>query len=127
MSVVVKKKRRIVPVGVVHIEATFNNTLVTVTDLQGDTIVQSSSGKNGFKGSKKSTPYAAQVAVEDAVKKARDEYGLKTVMVKVKGPGVGRDSGVRALMGFKDLTVTTIQDITPIPHNGCKPPKRRRV
>ena len=98
MSVVAKKKRRVVPVGVVHIEATFNNTLVTVTDLQGDTIVQSSSGKNGFKGSKKSTPYAAQVAVEDAVKKARDEFGLKTVMVKVKGPGVGRDSGVIALM-----------------------------
>src|ERR1043165_7962740 len=98
MSVAVKKKRRMVPVGVVHIVATFNNTVVTITDLQGDAIVQSSSGKNGFKGSKKSTPYAAQVAVEDAVKKARDEFGLKTVMVKVKGPGVGRDSGVRALM-----------------------------
>jgi small subunit ribosomal protein S11 len=120
-----KKKVRLVSVGVVHVNATFNNTIVTITDAQGDVLSWSSAGVCGFKGSRKSTPFAGQVAAEKAIEKAR-EYGLKTVSVKVKGPGAGRESAVRALSST-DLTVTAIKDITPVPHNGCRPPKRRRV
>jgi small subunit ribosomal protein S11 len=119
------KKKRMVVVGVVHIAATFNNTIVTITDMQGDVIASSSAGVNGFKGSRKSTPYAAQVTAEKAANKAI-EFGLKTVTVKVLGPGTGRESAVRALANA-GLTVTSIKDITPVAHNGCRPPKRRRV
>ena len=119
----IRKKNCVV--GIVHIAATFNNTLVTITDAQGDVIAWSSSGSNGFKGARKSTPYASQVTAETAVKAAVD-HGLKTVSVRVKGPGSGRESAVRALVA-SGLTVTSIKDITPVPHNGCRPPKRRRV
>jgi small subunit ribosomal protein S11 len=121
-----KKKHRNVLVGVAHIAATFNNTIVTITDLQGDAIAQSSSGANGFKGSRKSTPYAAQVAADKAARHAIDNYGLKTVSVEVKGPGSGRESAVRAL-DIAGLTITAIKDVTPVPHNGTRPPKKRRV
>ena len=121
----VAKKKKGVIVGIVHISATFNNTLVTITDVQGDVIAWSSSGTNGFKGSRKSTPYAAQVTAEKAALKAM-ECGLKTVSVKIKGPGSGRESAIRALVN-SGLTVTSIKDITPVPHNGCKPPKKRRI
>ncbi len=111
--------------GVAHVNATFNNTMITITDIQGNTISWASAGMLGFKGSRKSTPYAAQMAAEDAGKKARD-HGMKTLEVEVKGPGSGRESALRALqtVGFN---VTSIRDVTPIPHNGCRPPKRRRV
>lgn len=111
--------------GVAHVNATFNNTMITITDLQGNTISWASAGMMGFKGSRKSTPYAAQMAAEDAGKKARD-HGMKTLEVEVKGPGSGRESALRALqtVGFN---VTSIRDVTSIPHNGCRPPKRRRV
>ena len=111
--------------GVAHVNATFNNTMITITDVQGNTISWASAGMLGFKGSRKSTPYAAQMAAEDAGKKARD-HGMKTLEVEVKGPGSGRESALRALqtVGF---TVTSIRDVTSIPHNGCRPPKRRRV
>ena len=111
--------------GVVHIQSTFNNTIITITDVSGNVISWSSAGARGFKGSRKSTPFAAQVAAGDAAAKAM-EHGLKTVSVLVKGPGAGRESALRALQtaGFK---VTLIRDVTPIPHNGCRPPKRRRV
>lgn len=120
-----KKDKKNVPVGVAHIQSTFNNTIVTITDPKGNTIAWSSSGIQGFKGSRKSTPYAAQTAAEDAVKKAM-EHGMRTVEVFVKGPGSGREAALRALQtaGFQ---VTLIRDVTPIPHNGCRPPKRRRV
>lgn len=120
-----KKVKKNIPTGVVHIQATFNNTLVTVTDAQGNAVSWSSSGKRGFKGSRKSTPFAAQLAAEDAAKVAQ-EHGMRTVSVFVKGPGSGREAALRALQnaGFK---ITTIRDVTPIPHNGCRPPKRRRV
>jgi small subunit ribosomal protein S11 len=120
-----KRDRKNVPVGVAHVNATFNNTIITITDPFGNTIAWSSSGANGFKGSRKSTPYAAQVAAEVAGKKAL-EHGMRTIEVLVKGPGSGRESALRALsaVGFN---VTQIKDITPIPHNGCRPPKRRRV
>lgn len=121
-----KKRKRIVPVGVVHINATFNNTIVTITDVQGDTIVWSSPGKKGFKGSRQATPYAGQVTAEEAIEKAK-EFGLKTVSIKLKGPGGGREAAVRAIASSKDITVTSIKDITPVPHNGCRPPKKRRV
>lgn len=120
-----KKKKRLVSVGVVHVYATFNNTIVTITDQQGDVLSWSSAGINGFKGSRKSTPFAGQVAAEKALEKAK-EYGLKTVSVKVRGPGAGRESAVRAL-STTELTVTSIRDVTSVPHNGCRPPKRRRV
>jgi len=120
-----KKVKRNVSDGVVHIHATFNNTIITITDRQGNTLSWATAGGSGFRGSRKSTPFAAQVASERAGLVAQD-MGMKTVEVMVKGPGPGRDSAVRALnnIGFK---VTRIDDITPIPHNGCRPPKRRRV
>ena len=120
-----KKKIRQVPRGVAHILASFNNTIVTITDPKGNTLVWSSSGAAGFKGSKKSTPFAAQVASEQAAKKAL-ECGMKEVEVYITGPGAGRESAVRALQ-TSGLQVSAIHDVTPIPHNGCRPPKRRRV
>src|ERR1700685_1672884 len=120
-----KKEKKNVVVGVAHVAATFNNTIITITDGQGNTISWSSSGMMGFKGSRKSTPYAAQVAAEDAGKKA-NEHGMRTLEVEVTGPGSGRESALRALQAV-GLTVTSIRDVTPIPHNGCRPPKRRRV
>ena len=120
-----RRERKNITTGVAHVNATFNNTLVTITDVQGNAIAWSSAGSLGFKGSRKSTPYAAQMAAEDAGRKAV-EHGVKTLEVEVKGPGSGRESALRALqvVGF---TITTIRDVTPIPHNGCRPPKRRRV
>ena len=120
-----KKERKNITSGVAHVNATFNNTMITITDAQGNTIAWSSSGTMGFKGSRKSTPYAAQVAAEDAGKKAI-EHGVRTLEVEVMGPGSGRESALRALQAA-GFTVTTIRDVTPIPHNGCRPPKRRRV
>ena len=120
-----KKERKNVSSGMVHVNASFNNTMITVTDVQGNTIVWSSSGKMGFKGSRKSTPYAAQMAGEQ-VGRAAMEHGMRTVEVEVTGPGSGRESALRALQST-GLQVTSIRDITPIPHNGCRPPKRRRV
>jgi len=120
-----RRARKNISSGVVHVNASFNNTMVTITDEQGNAISWASAGGMGFKGSRKSTPYAAQVAAEDAVKKAQ-EHGLKTVEVNVRGPGSGRESALRALQAA-GLTVTSIRDTTPIPHNGCRPPKRRRV
>lgn len=120
-----RKVRKNVANGVAHIQATFNNTIVTITDTSGNTLSWSSSGSRGFKGSKKSTPYAASVAADEAARKAQ-EHGLKSVSVFLKGPGTGRESALRALQaaGFK---ITSIRDVTPIPHNGCRAPKRRRV
>jgi small subunit ribosomal protein S11 len=120
-----KKEKKNVAVGVAHVAATFNNTIITISDTQGNTISWSSAGSLGFKGSRKSTPYAAQVAAEDAGKKAI-EHGMRTLEVEVSGPGSGRESALRALQAV-GLVVTTIRDVTPIPHNGCRPPKRRRV
>ena len=120
-----KKVRRSVANGVVHIQSTFNNTIVTITDNVGNTVAWSSAGVLGFKGSRKSTPFAAQVAAEDAAKKAV-EAGMKNVEVFVKGPGPGRESALRALQNT-GFNVTSIKDVTPVPHNGCRPPKRRRV
>ncbi|MDR0856629.1 MAG: 30S ribosomal protein S11 [Clostridiales bacterium] len=124
----VTKKRRVtknIDKGQAHIQASFNNTIVTITDEQGNALVQSSAGALGYKGSRKSTPFAAQMAAEDAAKKAKDQ-GLRTVEVFVKGAGQGRESAVRAL-AIQGLEVTMIQDVSPIPHNGCRPPKRRRI
>ena len=120
-----RRERKNISSGVAHVNATFNNTMVTISDAQGNAISWSSAGSQGFKGSRKSTPYAAQMAAEDAGRKAR-EHGMKTGESDVKGPGSGRESALRALqtVGF---TVTAIRDVTPIPHNGCRPPKRRRV
>ncbi len=120
-----RRERKNITSGVAHVNATFNNTMITITDAQGNTIAWSSAGSQGFKGSRKSTPYAAQIAGEDAGNKAM-EHGMKTLEVQVKGPGSGRESALRALqtIGF---TITSIQDVTPIPHNGCRPRKRRRV
>ena len=120
-----KKERKNITNGVVHVDSSFNNTMVTITDVQGNTISWSSSGLMGFKGSRKSTPYAAQLAAEDAGKKA-SEHGLKNVDVEVSGPGSGRESALRALQSI-GFNITSIRDVTPIPHNGCRPPKRRRV
>jgi small subunit ribosomal protein S11 len=120
-----KKEKKSIPFGVAHIQATFNNTIVTITDPRGNTIAWSSAGVQGFKGSRKSTPYAAQTAVEDAAKKAM-EHGLRTVEVYIKGPGSGRESALRGLQSA-GFNVTLIRDVTPVPHNGCRPPKRRRV
>jgi small subunit ribosomal protein S11 len=120
-----KKVKRSVANGVVHIQSTFNNTIVTVTDSVGNTVAWSSAGVLGFKGSRKSTPFAAQVAAEDAAKKAI-EAGMKNVEVYIKGPGPGRESALRALQNT-GFNVTSIKDVTPVPHNGCRPPKRRRV
>ncbi|MEI7932279.1 MAG: 30S ribosomal protein S11 [Alphaproteobacteria bacterium] len=120
-----RRERKNITSGVAHVNATFNNTMITITDAQGNAISWSSAGTMGFKGSRKSTPYAAQMAAEDAAKKAM-EHGLKTVEVNVAGPGSGRESALRALQAA-GLVVTTIRDVTAIPHNGCRPPKRRRV
>lgn len=120
-----KKEKRIVPTGCVHIQATFNNTIITVSDSSGNVVGWSSSGSHGFRGSKKSTPFAAQIASETACKKAY-ENGMRSVEVHIKGPGAGREAALRAVQGA-GLKVTLIKDVTPIPHNGCRPPKRRRV
>ena len=120
-----RRARKNISSGVVHVNSSFNNTMVTITDAQGNAISWSSAGTMGFKGSRKSTPYAAQVAAEDAAKKAQ-AHGLQTVEVNVRGPGSGRESALRALQAA-GLTITSIRDTTPIPHNGCRPPKRRRV
>lgn len=120
-----RRERKNITSGIAHVNATFNNTMITISDVQGNTISWSSAGMQGFKGSRKSTPYAAQIAAEDAGRKAQ-EHGMKTLEVNVKGPGSGRESALRALqsIGFQ---ITGIRDVTPIPHNGCRPPKRRRV
>ena len=120
-----RRERKNITSGVAHVNASFNNTVVTITDAQGNTIAWSSSGSQGFKGSRKSTPYAAQVAADAAARKAM-EHGVKTLEVEVKGPGSGRESALRALQAA-GFTITSIKDVTPIPHNGCRPPKRRRV
>lgn len=120
-----RRERKNIVSGIAHVNASFNNTIVTIADAQGNTISWSSSGLMGFKGSRKSTPYAAQMAAEDAGRKAM-EHGVRTVEVEVKGPGSGRESALRALQSV-GFTVTTIRDVTPIPHNGVRPPKRRRV
>ena len=120
-----RRERKNIASGVAHVNATFNNTIITITDGQGNAVSWSSAGSLGFKGSRKSTPYAAQVAAEDASKKAM-EHGVRTLEVEVKGPGSGRESALRALQAA-GFTITTIRDVTPIPHNGCRPPKRRRV
>ncbi len=120
-----KRERKNISTGMVHVNASFNNTIVTITDMQGNTVSWSSAGHHGFKGSRKSTPYAAQVTAEDAGRKAID-HGMKTVAVEVKGPGAGRESALRALQAV-GFVVTSIKDVTPVPHNGCRPPKRRRV
>ena len=120
-----KRERKNITSGVAHVNATFNNTMITITDAQGNSIAWSSAGSQGFKGSRKSTPYAAQMAAEDAGRKAQD-HGVKTLEVQVKGPGSGRESALRALQAV-GFTITAIRDVTPIPHNGCRPRKRRRV
>jgi len=120
-----KKEKKIVSSGIVHIQSTFNNTIITITDMNGNVIASSSPGQVGFKGSRKSTPFAAQLAAKGALKKAMG-MGLKTAEVRVKGPGVGREAALRALQ-MDGFSVTMIRDVTPIPHNGCRPPKRRRV
>src|SRR5215216_2883862 len=118
-----RRERKNITSGVAHVNASFNNTMITITDAQGNAIAWSSAGGNGFKGSRKSTPYAAQVTAEDAGRKAQ-EHGIKTLGVLVKGPGAGRESALRALQTVGFL-VTSIKDVTPVPHNGCRPPKRR--
>ena len=120
-----RRERKNITSGVAHVNATFNNTMITVTDAQGNAIAWSSAGSQGFKGSRKSTPYAAQIAGEDAGKKAM-EHGMKTLEVEVKGPGAGRESALRALQAV-GFSIPAIRDVTPIPHNGCRPRKRRRV
>jgi small subunit ribosomal protein S11 len=120
-----KKEKKNVPSGIIHIRSSFNNTIVTITDHEGNVIASSSAGRQGFKGSRKSTPFAAQLAAQDAIKQAM-EQGMRTAEVRVKGPGVGREAALRALQvgGF---SISVIRDVTPIPHNGCRPPKRRRI
>lgn len=120
-----RRERKNIPVGFVYVNATFNNTMITVTDVQGNVVAWSSAGCHGFKGSRKSTPYAAQVAAGHVAKKVQ-EHGMKTVSVEVNGPGSGRESALRGLQGA-GLVVTSIRDVTPVPHNGCRPRKRRRV
>jgi small subunit ribosomal protein S11 len=120
-----KREKKNISTGIVHIQSTFNNTIVTITDPAGNVIAWSSAGVQGFKGSRKSTPFAAQLAAEDAAKKAM-EHGMKSVEVYVKGPGAGRESALRSLQAA-GFNVVMIKDVTPIPHNGCRPPKRRRV
>ena len=120
-----RRDRKNITSGVAHVNASFNNTMVTITDAQGNAIAWSSAGANGFKGSRKSTPYAAQIAATEAGKNAQD-HGMKTLEVLVRGPGSGRESALRALQAV-GFTIMSIRDVTPIPHNGCRPPKRRRV
>jgi small subunit ribosomal protein S11 len=121
-----KKEKRVVEQGRIYIKATFNNTIITVTDVQGNVVAWSTTGASGFKGSRKSTPFAAKVTTEAALRKA-SEMGMKAVEVFVKGPGVGRESALRAIGSAENLRITSISDITPIPHNGCRPPKQRRT
>ncbi len=121
-----RKVKKQVAKGVVYIAATFNNTVITVTDEMGNVLAWSSAGSLGFKGSKKSTPYAAQQAVEDAMNKAKD-YGIKEVGIKVQGPGSGRETAVKSVGAIEGIRVISFKDITPLPHNGCRPPKKRRV
>ena len=120
-----KRERKNITSGVAHVNATFNNTMITITDAQGNAIAWASAGAQGFKGSRKSTPFAAQMAAENAGRKAM-EHGMRTLEIEVRGPGSGRESALRALQAV-GLAVTAIRDVTPIPHNGCRPPKRRRV
>ena len=120
-----RKSRKNVPNGVVHIQSTFNNTIVTITDTKGDAISWASAGSSGFKGAKKGTPFAAQTAADSAARRAMDQ-GMRQVEVMVSGPGAGRETAIRALQGA-GIEITLIRDVTPIPHNGCRPPKRRRV
>ena len=120
-----KKEKKFVEQGIIHIQASFNNTIVNVTDLHGNMIAWSSAGLHGFKGSRKSTPYAAKVTAEDATQKAR-EFGMREVQVRIKGPGAGRESALRAIAA-EGIKVTSIRDVTPVPHNGCRPPKQRRI
>src|SRR5438128_7340816 len=120
-----KREKKNIASGVAHVNASFNNTMITITDAQGNAISWSSAGTMGFKGSRKSTPYAAQVAAEDAGRKAQ-EHGMRTIEIEVSGPGSGRESALRALQAV-GFAITSIRDVTPIPHNGCRPPKRRRV
>ncbi|MBM3505161.1 MAG: 30S ribosomal protein S11 [Alphaproteobacteria bacterium] len=120
-----RRERKNITSGVAHVNASFNNTVITITDAQGNTIAWSSSGQQGFKGSRKSTPYAAQVAAAEAGRKAQ-EHGMRTLEIEVRGPGAGRESALRALQAV-GFMITAIKDVTPIPHNGCRPPKRRRV
>ncbi|AJX17082.1 30S ribosomal protein S11 [Burkholderia ubonensis] len=120
-----KKVKKNVAEGVVHVHASFNNTIITITDRQGNALAWATSGGQGFKGSRKSTPFAAQVAAESAGRVAM-EYGVKNLEVRIKGPGPGRESAVRALHGL-GIKITAISDVTPVPHNGCRPPKRRRI
>ena len=120
-----RRERKNITNGVAHVNSTFNNTIITISDVQGNVISWSSAGGQGFKGSRKSTPYAAQVAAEDAGRKAQ-EHGMKSLDVKVKGPGSGRESALRALQAI-GFTITSIRDVTPVPHNGCRPRKQRRV
>ena len=120
-----RREKKNIATGVAHVNSTFNNTMITITDAQGNTISWSSAGTMGFKGSRKSTPYAAQMAAEDAAKKA-GEHGMKTLEVEVSGPGSGRESALRALQSA-GFTITSIRDVTRVPHNGCRPRKRRRV
>ena len=120
-----KKTKKNIPLGIAHVNATFNNTIITITDTKGNTIAWSSAGAEGFKGSRKSTPFAAQLAAENAGKRAKDN-GVKTLEIEVRGPGSGRESALRALQST-GFIITSIKDVTPIPHNGCRPPKRRRV
>ncbi len=122
----IRRERKNVPHGQCHIHASFNNTIVTITDVQGNTLCWASSGSAGFKGSRKSTPFAAQLAAQGAAQAARNEYNVREVDVFVKGPGPGRESSIRSLQAA-GLTVLSITDITPLPHNGCRPPKKRRV
>src|SRR5215475_5002518 len=125
MKAAKKKVKKNVQSGIAHIQSTFNNTIVTITDVSGNVVAWSSSGVRGFKGSRKSTPFAAQLAAEDAAKKAMD-HGMRSISVFVNGPGSGRESALRALQAAS-FKITLIRDVTPIPHNGCRPPKRRRV
>jgi small subunit ribosomal protein S11 len=120
-----RRERKNITSGIAHVNSSFNNTMITITDVQGNAIAWSSSGAMGFKGSRKSTPYAAQMAAETAARTAQD-HGMRTLEVEVSGPGSGRESALRALQAA-GFTITTIRDVTPIPHNGCRPPKRRRV
>lgn len=120
-----KKVKKDIPEGVVHIQATFNNTIVTISDPQGNTLAWSTAGSQGFKGSRKSTPFAAQMAAQEACKKAQ-EYGVKSAFAYIKGPGSGRESALRAI-NASGIRITGIKDVTPVPHNGCRPPKKRRV
>ena len=120
-----RKVKKNIPTGIVHIRSTFNNTLVTITDVNGNAISWASAGVRGFRGSRKSTPFAAQLAADQAARAAQD-HGMQTVSIRVSGPGAGRESALRAIQSA-GLRVTSIKDVTPIPHNGCRPPKRRRV